>query len=166
MDTRGDSGRLICRCYVVAEGTIRAAIRAHDLRHVEEVTAVTRAGGGCSSCWDEIQEVLDSVHGKAPGRHVPDGTGLSDAQKRARIVELLDRDLRAVFDATGVDVRLSDVQGDRVLVRFSGDAVGTTSASFLALKKGMVERMTASIGRKMNLVELNVLEGLAKPSTA
>jgi NifU-like protein len=163
-----DSGtdKLICRCYQVTESTIRGAIAAHDLRHVEEVTAATRAGGGCSSCWDEIQGILDAVHGKPPGRHVPDGTGLSDAQKRARIVGLLDDELRPAFSRNGVDVALADVQGDRVLVRFTGEIVGTTSASFLALKRWMVERMTASIGRKMNLVELNVLEGLARPSTA
>lgn len=165
MDDCG-TDRLICRCYVVTETAIRGAIRAHDLRHVEEVTAATRAGGGCSSCWDEIQGILDSVHGKAPGRHVPDGTGLSDAQKRARLVELLDRELRPAFGLNGVDVALADVQGDRVLLRFTGDIVGSTSAAFLALKRWMVERMTASIGRKMQLVELNVLEGLAKPSTA
>ena len=165
MDDCGN-GKLICRCYVVTEKTIREAIRAHDLRHVEEVTAVTRAGGGCSSCWDDIQGILDAMHGKPPGRHVPDGTGLSDAQKRARIVELLDGELRPAFARNGVDVALADVAGDRVLVRFTGEIVGTTSAAFLALKRWMVERMTASIGRKMNLVELNVLEGLAKPSKA
>lgn len=158
--------KLICRCYVVTESTIRGAIGAHDLRHVEEVTAVTRAGGGCSSCWDDIQGILDAMHGKPPGRHVPDGTGLSDAQKRARVVELLDQELRPAFARNGVDVALADVAGDRVLVRFTGEIVGSTSAAFLALKRWMVERMTASIGRKMNLVELNVLEGLPKPSTA
>ena len=166
MDTGGPEDNLICRCYVVTECAIRAAIREHDLRHVEEVTAVTRAGGGCSSCWDDIQGILDSVHGKAPGRHVPDGTGLSDAQKRARIVELLDGELRPAFSRNGIDIALADVAGDRVLVRFSGEPVGTTSAAFLSLKRWMVDRMTAAIGRKMQLVELNVLEGLAKPSKA
>jgi NifU-like protein len=164
VDTGATDEKLICRCFVVTEGAIRSAIREHDLRHVEEVTAVTRAGGGCSSCWDEIQGILDAAHGKPPGRHVPDGTGLSDAQKRARIVQLLDGELRPAFAMNGIDVALSDVAGDRVLVRFTGDAVGTTSAGFLALKRWMVDKMTALIGRKMNLVELNVLEGLAKTS--
>lgn len=164
MGTGGTPDRLICRCFVVAESTIRTAIRGHDLRHVEEVTAVTHAGGGCSSCWDEIQEVLESVHGPAAGRNVPDAAGMTDAQKRVRILELIEREVRPIFDRNGLDLRLADVAGDRVLLRLSGEAVGTTAPSFLALKRWLVEKMSAACGGKMNLVELNVLEGLSRTS--
>jgi NifU-like protein len=73
---------IICRCYVVAEDVIRKAIAEHQLKQVEEVTALTRAGGGCSSCWDDIQAILNEVWGKPLPRDVPDASGLSSAQKR------------------------------------------------------------------------------------
>ena len=155
---------IICRCYVVAEDVIRKAIADHQLRQVEEVTAVTRAGGGCSSCWDELQAILNEVWGKPLPRDVPDASGLSSAQKRALIVKTIERDVQPLFDRNGLQIQLVDVTGDRVLARFFGRAVGTQTASFLALKRYLVQRMSEACGQKMNLVELNVLESLAAQS--
>jgi len=153
---------LVCRCYVVPEDVIRRAIDEHHLRQVEEVTACTRAGGGCSSCWDEIQAILSSVHGTPLPRDVPDASGLSSAQKRALIVKALDEHVLPLFDANRLQLQLVDVAGDRVLVRFHGDRVGTPAPSYLALKRFLVQKLSDACGQKMNLVELNVLEGMAK----
>jgi NifU-like protein len=152
---------IICRCYVVAEDVIRKAIADHQLKQVEEVTAVTHAGGGCSSCWDDLQAILSEVWGKPLPRDVPDGSGLSSAQKRALIVKALEADVFPLFDLNGLQMQIADVSGDRVLARFFGRGVGTQAASFLALKRYLVQRMSESCGQKMNLVELNVLEALA-----
>ena len=152
---------IICRCYVVAEDVIRKAIADHQLKQVEEVTAVTHAGGGCSSCWDDIQAVLNEVWGKPLPRDVPDGSGLSSAQKRALIVKMVESEIFPLFDLNGLQMQLVDVSGDRVLARFFGRGVGTPAASFLALKRYLVYRMSETCGQKMNLVELNVLEALA-----
>src|SRR5579859_2158557 len=126
---------LICRCYVVDEDVIRKAIAEHQLKQVEEVTAVTRAGGGCSSCWDDIQVILSEIWGKPLPRDVPDESGLSSAQKRARIVKALETEVYPLLDLNSVQMQLVDVTADRMLARFSGKGVGTTSASFLALKR-------------------------------
>jgi NifU-like protein len=157
--------KLICRCYLVPESAIRRAVADHGLRHVEEVTAVTRAGGGCSSCWDDIQALLDGIHGK-PARDVPDASGLTPAQKRARIVKAIEEEVQGLLDLNGLQMQLAEVGADRVLVRFYGDRVGSTAASFLAIKRHVVDRMSAACGMKMSLVELNVLEGLAKTAKA
>ncbi|MBI3858416.1 MAG: (2Fe-2S)-binding protein [Planctomycetes bacterium] len=152
---------IICRCYVVAEDVIRKAIADHRLRQVEEITAVTHAGGGCSSCWDDLQAILNEVWGKPLPRDVPDSSGLSSAQKRALIVKALEADVFPLFDLNGLQMQLVDVAGDRVLARFFGRSVGTSAASFLALKRYLVQRMAEACGQKMVLVELNVLEALA-----
>jgi NifU-like protein len=153
--------KIICRCYVVHEGVIRQAIADHPLKQVEEITAVTHAGGGCSSCWDDLQGILNEIWGKPLPRDVPDSSGLSSAQKRALIVRALEADVYPLFDLNGLQMQLVDVSGDRVLARFYGRSVGTPVASFLALKRYLVQRMTEACGQKMNLVELNVLEALA-----
>jgi NifU-like protein len=152
---------IVCRCYVVAEDVIRKAIADHQLRQVEEVTAVTHAGGGCSSCWDDIQAILNEVWGKPLPRDAADSSGLSSAQKRALVVKALESEVYPLFDLNGLQMQLVDVMGDRVLARFFGRGVGTQAASFLALKRYLVQRMSDVCGQKMNLVELNVLEALA-----
>jgi len=153
--------KIICRCYIVSEGVIRKAIADHQLKQVEEITAVTRAGGGCSSCWDDLQAILNEIWGKPLPRDVPDSSGLSSAQKRALIVKELEKNVFPLYDVNGLQMQLVDVSGDRVLARFYGKGVGTTTASFLALKRYVVLRMTEAVGHKMNLVELNVLEAMA-----
>lgn len=160
--TGGPADRLICRCYVVQEDVIRRAVEKHGLHQVEEVTACTRAGGGCSSCYDDIQQILCEIRGKPLPPNVPDASGLSSAQKRAAVARLLDEELGSLLDLNGLQAQLVEVGGDRVLVRFTGDRVGTPAASFLALKHYLVRRMSEACGQKMNLVELNVLEELAR----
>jgi NifU-like protein len=153
-------GALVCRCFEVADGRIRKAIRDLGLRQVEEVTAATGAGGGCGSCWNDLQRLLDEAWGRPPARDVPDASGLTAAQKRGRIVAFLESDGYNVLEKNGLVMQLVEVGGDRVLVRFSGDRVGGQDASFLAIKRWLVQRLGDACGARMQLVELNVLERL------
>jgi bacterioferritin-associated ferredoxin len=151
---------LVCRCYAVSGDRIRQAIREHGLREVEEVTAATRAGGGCGSCWDEIRRILDEVHGRPPSRDAVDASGLSAAQKRQRVLRLLEDGVLALLERNGLQMQVMDVTGDRVLARFTGDAAGGRSASYLALKRWLVQRLSETCASPMQLVELDVLERL------
>ncbi len=148
----------VCRCFRVREETIREAIRKHDLQHVDEITASTRAGGGCGSCIDDLQAILDAIHGTALRRDIPDASGLTNAQRRDLVRRLLEEEILPLYDLNGLQMQMTDVAGDRILARFSGDAVGGTSASYLVLKRQLVRRASEVCGRKMRLIELNVLE--------
>lgn len=53
---------LICTCFFVAERTIENEIATRGLNTVAEVTRVCNAGGGCGSCHQLIQEILDTQH--------------------------------------------------------------------------------------------------------
>lgn len=50
---------LICTCFGISEDTILSCIALESVNSVEDVTAATRAGGGCGSCRMLIQEMLD-----------------------------------------------------------------------------------------------------------
>lgn len=50
---------LICTCFFVSERTIERAIQAAGLTTVAEVTRACNAGGGCGSCHQLIQEMLE-----------------------------------------------------------------------------------------------------------
>ncbi|HKE60770.1 MAG TPA: iron-sulfur cluster assembly scaffold protein [Pyrinomonadaceae bacterium] len=50
---------LICTCFFVSERTIEREIREQGLTTVAEVTRSCNAGGGCGSCHQLIQEILD-----------------------------------------------------------------------------------------------------------
>jgi NifU-like protein len=51
---------LICTCFFVSERTIEREIVSRGLSTVAEVTRACNAGGGCGSCHQLIQEILDT----------------------------------------------------------------------------------------------------------
>jgi NifU-like protein len=56
-----EEGALVCKCHGVDEKTIERAIREHQLTSVEQVTARTMAGGGCTTCYELIEDILVRV---------------------------------------------------------------------------------------------------------
>lgn len=58
-DWVGDEA-LICTCFFVSERTIEQEIQQQGLTTVAEVTRSCNAGGGCGSCHQLIQEILDT----------------------------------------------------------------------------------------------------------
>jgi len=58
-DWAGDEA-LICTCFFVSERTIEREIQTQGLTTVAEVTRVCNAGGGCGSCHQLIQEMLEA----------------------------------------------------------------------------------------------------------
>jgi len=51
---------LICTCFFVSDRTIEREITTFGLQSVAEVTRTCNAGGGCGSCHQLIQEILDT----------------------------------------------------------------------------------------------------------
>jgi NifU-like protein len=58
-DWAGDEA-LICTCFFVSERTIEREIQKLRLTTVAEVTRSCNAGGGCGSCHQLIQEILEA----------------------------------------------------------------------------------------------------------
>ena len=57
-------GAMVCKCFAVDAVLIEDVVRANNLTSVEQVTHYTKAGGGCSSCHEGIEEILARVAGE------------------------------------------------------------------------------------------------------
>ena len=53
-----EEGALICKCFAIEEPLIVDTIRANTLSTVQDVANYTKAGAGCSSCHEKIEELL------------------------------------------------------------------------------------------------------------
>ena len=56
-----EEGSMVCKCFAVDSVLIEDVIRANSLTTVEQVTHYTKAGGGCCSCHEGIEEILANV---------------------------------------------------------------------------------------------------------
>ena len=83
-----DEGALICKCFGVDEGVIERAVRVNKLTTPEQVTFYTKAGGGCLTCFEQVEELLARVnrrHGR--GGHDHGRAGLSRRLGRPAIAQ-------------------------------------------------------------------------------
>lgn len=53
---------LVCKCKGIEASVIERAIRMNRLTSVEQVTAYTKAGEGCLTCYDKLEEILVRVN--------------------------------------------------------------------------------------------------------
>ncbi len=136
-DYRGEAekkveGNIVCECFGVTDLQIERAVKENHLRTIEEVTDYTKAGGGCESCHDRIQEIIDHVLGMV---HEPPKKArkLTNIQKIKLIEETLDREVKPSLKQDGGDIELVDVDGNTVLVKLRGTCA-TCSISQVTLK--------------------------------
>lgn len=140
-----DEGTLICRCFGVTDTRIRRTILENQLTSAEQVTHYVKAGGGCSSCLTQIDDILAEVEReREAGVSVatelatakatpPESAPLTNLQKITLIQQILNEQIKPVLAEDGGDVDLYDVDGDRVLVHLKG-ACGSCASSTDTLK--------------------------------
>ncbi|MBG0810275.1 Fe-S cluster assembly protein NifU [Methylosinus sp. H3A] len=56
-----EEGALVCKCHGVDAGVIERAIRENGLSTVDQVSAFTQAGTGCTTCYEQIEDILARV---------------------------------------------------------------------------------------------------------
>ncbi len=163
LDTHEDEeGALICRCFGVTDARIRRVVLENDLTTAEQVTHYVKAGGGCSSCLADIDDIINEVaKQKAQTVAVANeitaksvaSTGVSTAvktkpltnlQKITLIQQILEEEIKPVLAEDGGDVELFDVEGNKVQVILKG-ACGSCASSTVTLKMAIEARLKERI---------------------
>lgn len=130
-----EEGKLVCKCFNVTDQTIIRAIRENHLKTVDDVTAFTKAGGGCGECRDEIAEILEAEL-KREGETVEQPVkkpaeektaGLSNLQRMQKVMEVINM-IRPQLQADGGDIELVDINGKVVSVRLQGSCHGCAAS--------------------------------------
>jgi NifU-like protein len=145
---------------------IEETVRANGLRTVEDVTNYTKAGGGCASCHEGIEEILTKVLAeqgetfqaepvKQPAKEAAAasaGGGMTTLQRIRRIERVIES-IRPQLQADHGDVELIDVDGPTVYVKMTGACSGCQMASMTL--GGIQQRLMEDLGEFIKVVPAN-----------
>ncbi len=163
-----EEGELICKCFAIDAVMIEEMVWANKLRTVEDVTNFTKAGGGCASCHEGIEEILERVlkeQGEdfdptaAPAAPVaaaePEKPGaLTNLQRIKKIEEVLE-EMRPALLADGGDVELVEVDGNKVFINMKGACSGCGMAAMTI--GGIQQRLMEVMGEYIKVVPASEL---------
>ena len=145
-------GEIVCECFGVTDIEIERAVRENALKTIEDVTNYVKAGGGCESCHEKIQEIIDTSLGKErPAKKKV--IRLTNIQKIKLIEETLEREINPALKKDGGDIELVDVDGNNVLVKLQGTCA-TCSASQITLKHYVESKLRELVAPELLVEEV------------
>ncbi len=167
-----EEGALICKCFAVDAVLIEETIRANNLTTVAEIAHYTKAGGGCSSCHEGIEEILNKVLAEKGQAFNPattisidevqkvhtnkPKTKLTSIQRMKRVEELLE-EIRPTLQRDKGDVELLEIDGKNIYVKMTGACSGCQMA--VATLSGIQQHLADGLNE---LIQVLPAEELAR----
>ncbi|MBI4987132.1 MAG: Fe-S cluster assembly protein NifU [Rhodocyclales bacterium] len=158
-------GALVCKCFAVDSAMIEDVVRANGLTTVEQVTNYTKAGGGCSSCHEPIEEILARVAGErctapvAETKPLPADVPaakpkLTNFQRMRKIEETVEA-IRPMLQRDHGDIEIVEVDGKNIYVDLKGACKGCMMEA--ATLSGIQTQLVEALGEFVQLLPASYL---------
>jgi len=153
-----EEGALICKCFAIDAVLIEDTVRANNLSSVEDVINYTKAGGGCSSCHEGIEEILVKVLAERGETFNPHTVELKEEAQPAKLTNLQRiKRIEIVLDAMRPqlrrdhgDIELVDVDGKTIYVNMTGACSGCQMEALTL--QGIQQKLMEDLGEFVKLV--------------
>ena len=165
-----EEGELICKCFGIEAPMIEEQVRANRLTTIEDITNFTKAGGGCSTCHEKIEEVIAKTWeemGEPMPAAVQEPTpsqpttplvtpepvaskGKLTLVQRVRKIEEVLEEMRPTLKADGGDVELIDIDGNTVYVKMTGACSNCQMAAVTL--GGIQQKLMEALGEFIKVV--------------
>ena len=150
-------GNIVCECFGVTEKEVERVIRDNKLTNVEDVTAYTKAGGGCGRCLPALEEILARINGeetKAEAQEpVERPKKLTSLQKMKMIEDVVQNQIAPALMRDGGDIELVDIDGDEVYVTLKG-ACATCPSSKRTLADFVTQQLRELVAETITVKEV------------
>jgi NifU-like protein len=154
-----EEGALICKCFAIDAVMIEDTVRANNLSSVEDVINYTKAGGGCASCHEGIEEILAKVLEERGetfkavpvkiNKDAPNPGRLTNLERIRRIEAVLES-VRPQLQRDHGDIELVDVDGKTVYVSMTGACAGCQMEALTL--QGVQQKLMEELGELIKLV--------------
>ena len=168
-------GAMVCKCFAVDAALIEDVVRANNLTTVEQVTNFTKAGGGCSSCHEGVEEILAKVAGERCTAPVPEvkpiavtmpsakpaQPRLTNFQRMRRIEEVIES-IRPMLQRDHGDIEIVEVDGRNIYVNLKGACQGCMMEQMTLA--GIQDQLVEALGEFVQLLPAGLLARAAIPA--
>ena len=154
-----EEGALICKCFAIDAVLIEDTVRANNLSTMEDVINYTKAGGGCASCHEGIEEILAKVLAERGetfkavpvklDKEAPKPGKLTNLERIRRIEAVLES-VRPQLQRDHGDIELVDVDGKTVYVSMTGACAGCQMEALTL--QGIQAKLMEELGELIKLV--------------
>jgi NifU-like protein len=164
-----EEGALICKCFAVDAVLIEEVVRVNSLTTVEQVAHFTKAGGGCASCHEGIEEILAKVSKEActaptaATKPTPASVAaatpatapkLTNFQRIRKIEETVEA-IRPMLQRDHGDIEIVEIDGKNIYVNLKGACVGCMmEASTL---NGIQTKLVEALGEFVRLLPASMM---------
>ncbi len=160
-----EEGALICKCFAIDAVLIEEVVRANSLTTVEQVAHFTKAGGGCASCHEGIEEILARVSKEActaptaATKPLPPATPaaapkLTNFQRIRKIEETVEA-IRPMLQRDHGDIEIVEIDGKNIYVNLKGACVGCMMEA--ATLNGIQTKLVEALGEFVRLLPAAML---------
>ncbi|MDP1524636.1 MAG: Fe-S cluster assembly protein NifU [Rhodocyclaceae bacterium] len=160
-----EEGALICKCFAIDAVMIEDVVRANGLTTVEQVANYTKAGGGCASCHEGIEEILTKVakdvctapiaETKPTPASVPVTAPKLTSFQRMRKIEETIESIRPMLQRDHGDIEIVEIDGKNIYVNLKGACVGCMMEA--ATLNGIQTQLVEALGEFVRLLPANML---------
>jgi NifU-like protein len=153
-----EEGALICKCFAIDAVLIEDTVRANYLSSVEDVINYTKAGGGCSSCHEGIEDILVKVMAERGETFSPHTVEIKEVAKpgkltnlqRIKRIEMVLDSVRPQLQRDHGDIELVDVDGKTIYVNMTGACAGCQMEAMTL--QGIQQKLMEDLGEFVKIV--------------
>jgi len=159
-----EEGAMVCKCFAVDSVLIEDVVRANNLTTVEQVTHYTKAGGGCCSCHEGIEEILANVSAERCTAPMPPALAeapgpvakprLTNFQRMRRIEETIEA-IRPMLQRDHGDIEVVEIDGKNIYVNLKGACQGCMMEQ--ATLSGIQAQLVEVLGEFVQLLPASLL---------
>jgi len=159
-----EEGAMVCKCFAVDSVLIEDVVRANNLTTVEQVTHYTKAGGGCCSCHEGIEEILANVSAERCTAPMPPTLAeapepaakprLTNFQRMRRIEETIEA-IRPMLQRDHGDIEVVEIDGKNIYVNLKGACQGCMMEQ--ATLSGIQAQLVEALGEFVQLLPASLL---------
>jgi len=161
-----EEGAMVCKCFAVDSALIEEVVRANNLTTVEQVTHYTKAGGGCCSCHEGIEEILANVSAERCTAPMPPAAipvteapaaakpRLTNFQRMRRIEETIEA-IRPMLQRDHGDIEVVEIDGKNIYVNLKGACQGCMMEQ--ATLSGIQAQLVDALGEFVQLLPAAML---------